>query len=184
MSDSKDLTTFFLSYTLIFTTFVLLALVRSINRIKILEGAFAHNEALKIGFPAPNFTARDLAGNKVDQSIFLTRQICFIFIGLDCEYCKLKYPSIRQILPNAKLSGTDIIFVCQCESNDLKDLLQISRLEVSGYVSLQNEDTLWSIYNPSNGTPYFVLIDNLSEIRFSDYVGSETWDYVINKWIE
>jgi peroxiredoxin len=158
-------------------------LIRLNTRLQNIERMFSPRRGLPIDRQAPDFTAHDLDNMDVNRSIFLGKRMCLVFVGLDCVFCKSKYPIIRQLIPQANVSGTEIAFVCQCTASELQILLRESSLDTFGFVSLPEEDTLWDVYNPLGGIPYFVVVDSIGEIRAADYVGSDAWDKEVNTWI-
>ncbi len=66
---------------------------------------------LKIGDPAPDFTATDLAGNIFTLSAFKGKPVVLRFWSTDCKYCRADTPIFNEYFNRYKEKGLIVVYI-------------------------------------------------------------------------
>jgi peroxiredoxin len=111
---------FLLSYValwliVIFQTMVILGLTRTVYRRdqQAVPDGTRDEDPIPVGEPAPRFTALDVAGTRVDETIFSGSLTALLFVSPGCSTCVATLSEVEAL--RQKVNG-DVIVVCRAET--------------------------------------------------------------------
>ena len=136
------------------------------------------------------FTAKDLDGNEVDQSVFANAKLTMMNIWATfCGPCINEMPELGEL---AAEGGTDyqIIGVC-ADLNDTEDMLEDAKEIVSqtkaNYLHLQPAEDLYPVLTASSSVPVTFFFDSEGKLVGKGILGAQdkdTWSQVISERLE
>ena len=136
------------------------------------------------------FTAKDLDGNEVDQSVFANAKLTMMNIWATfCGPCINEMPELGEL---AAEGGTDyqIIGVC-ADLNGTEDMLEDAKEIVSqtkaNYLHLQPSEDLYPVLTASSSVPVTFFFDSEGKLVGKGILGAQdkdTWSQVISKRLE
>lgn len=136
------------------------------------------------------FTAKDLDGNEVDQSVFANAKLTMMNIWATfCGPCINEMPELGEL---AAEGGTDyqIIGVC-ADLNGTEDMLEDAKEIVSqtkaNYLHLQPSEDLYPVLTASSSVPVTFFFDNQGKLVGKGILGAQdkdTWSQVISEHLE
>ena len=136
------------------------------------------------------FTAKDLDGNEVDQSVFANAKLTMMNIWATfCGPCINEMPELGEL---AAEGGTDyqIIGVC-ADLNGTEDMLEDAKEIVSqtkaNYLHLQPSEDLYPVLTASSSIPVTFFFDSEGKLVGKGILGAQdkdTWSQVISKRLE
>ena len=112
-------------------------------------------------FPAPDFTAKDLQGNKVQLSDYKGRALVFNLWATWCPPCREEMPSMETLYSKYKKDGFVILAASSSLSNDTFEKVKA--------------------YADKNKFSFPVLFDDEESIDYSYFTGSIPTSYIIDK---
>ncbi|MDJ0771212.1 MAG: redoxin domain-containing protein [Ilumatobacter sp.] len=139
-------------------------------------------DELPIGEPAPDFRAKSIDGRLVSSDDFRGRRVAFVFVSPLCNECGKAIPDVQQLAPKAKeADGVEFVLVSDMEvmeTTSWLDLLE-SRdgvtVELPVLVVAAAQSSFVETYNPSGGTPAFVLVDEFGVVRARSLLVAPEW---------
>lgn len=136
------------------------------------------------------FTAKDLDGNEVDQSVFANAKLTMMNIWATfCGPCINEMPELGEL---AAEGGTDyqIIGVC-ADLNGTGDMLEDAKEIVSqtkaNYLHLQPSEDLYPVLTASSSVPVTFFFDSEGKLVGKGILGAQdkdTWSQVISERLE
>ena len=136
------------------------------------------------------FTAKDLDGNEVDQSLFANAKLTMMNIWATfCGPCINEMPELGEL---AAEGGTDyqIIGVC-ADLNGTEDMLEDAKEIVSqtkaNYLHLQPAEDLYPVLTASSSVPVTFFFDSEGKLVGKGILGAQdkdTWSQVISERLE
>ena len=136
------------------------------------------------------FTAKDLDGNEVDQSVFANAKLTMMNIWATfCGPCINEMPELGEL---AAKGGTDyqIIGVC-ADLNGTEDMLEDAKEIVSqtkaNYLHLQPAEDLYPVLTASSSVPVTFFFDSEGKLVGKGILGAQdkdTWSQVISERLE
>lgn len=136
------------------------------------------------------FTAKDLDGNEVDQSVFANAKLTMMNIWATfCGPCINEMPELGEL---AAEGGTDyqIIGVCT-DLNGTEDMLEDAKEIVSqtkaSYLHLQPSEDLYPVLTASSSVPVTFFFDSEGKLVGKGILGAQkkdTWSQVISERLE
>lgn len=136
------------------------------------------------------FTAKDLDGNAVDQSVFANAKLTMMNIWATfCGPCINEMPELGEL---AAEGGTDyqIIGVC-ADLNGTEDMLEDAKEIVSqtkaNYLHLQPTEDLYPVLTASSSVPVTFFFDSEGKLVGKGILGAQdkdTWSQVISERLE
>ena len=136
------------------------------------------------------FTAKDLDGNEVDQSVFANAKLTMMNIWATfCGPCINEMPELGEL---AAEGGTDyqIIGVC-ADLNGTEDMLEDAKENVSqtkaNYLHLQPSEDLYPVLTASSSVPVTFFFDSEGKLVGKGILGAQkkdTWSQVISERLE
>lgn len=136
------------------------------------------------------FTAKDLDGNEVDQSVFANAKLTMMNIWATfCGPCINEMPELGEL---AAEGGTDyqIIGVC-ADLNGTEDMLEDAKEIVSqtkaNYLHLQPSEDLYPVLTASSSVPVTFFFDSEGKLVGKGILGAQkkdTWSQVISERLE
>ncbi len=136
------------------------------------------------------FTAKDLDGNEVDQSVFANAKLTMMNIWATfCGPCINEMPELGEL---AAEGGTDyqIIGVC-ADLNGTEDMLEDAKEIVSqtkaNYLHLQPTEDLYPVLTASSSVPVTFFFDSEGKLVGKGILGAQdkdTWSQVISERLE
>lgn len=136
------------------------------------------------------FTAKDLDGNEVDQSVFANAKLTMMNIWATfCGPCINEMPELGEL---ATEGGTDyqIIGVC-ADLNGTEDMLEDAKEIVSqtkaNYLHLQPAEDLYPVLTASSSVPVTFFFDSEGKLVGKGILGAQdkdTWSQVISERLE
>ncbi len=136
------------------------------------------------------FTAKDLDGNEVDQSVFANAKLTMMNIWATfCGPCINEMPELGEL---AAEGGTDyqIIGVC-ADLNGTQDMLEDAKEIVSqtkaNYLHLQPAEDLYPVLTASSSVPVTFFFDSEGKLVGKGILGAQdkdTWSQVISERLE
>lgn len=136
------------------------------------------------------FTAKDLDGNEVDQSVFANAKLTMMNIWATfCGPCINEMPELGEL---AAEGGTDyqIIGVC-ADLNGTEDMLEDAKEIVSqtkaNYLHLQPSEDLYPVLTASSSVPVTFFFDSEGKVVGNGLLGAqdkETWAQVLEERLE
>lgn len=136
------------------------------------------------------FTAKDLDGNEVDQSVFANAKLTMMNIWATfCGPCINEMPELGEL---AAEGGTDyqIIGVC-ADLNGTEDMLENAKEIVSqtkaNYLHLQPAEDLYPVLTASSSVPVTFFFDSEGKLVGKGILGAQdkdTWSQVISERLE
>lgn len=136
------------------------------------------------------FTAKDLDGNEVDQSVFANAKLTMMNIWATfCGPCINEMPELGEL---AAKGGTDyqIIGVC-ADLNGTGDMLEDAKEIVSqtkaNYLHLQPSEDLYPVLTASSSVPVTFFFDSEGKLVGKGILGAQdkdTWSQVISERLE
>lgn len=136
------------------------------------------------------FTAKDLDGNEVDQSVFANAKLTMMNIWATfCGPCINEMPELGEL---AAKGGTDyqIIGVC-ADLNGTVDMLEDAKEIVSqtkaNYLHLQPSEDLYPVLTASSSVPVTFFFDSEGKLVGKGILGAQdkdTWSQVISERLE
>jgi peroxiredoxin len=120
---------------------------------------------IKVGDPAPEFSARDLADHDVNLADYRGRKVVLIdFWATWCGPCKMAMPGLQSVQDDFKSRGLEILSVNQGESSEQAG----SFMKKKGYgfhVLLDPDSAIGDKY-AVRGIPTVVVVDKTGMVRF------------------
>lgn len=136
------------------------------------------------------FTAKDLDGNEVNQSVFANAKLTMMNIWATfCGPCINEMPELGEL---AAEGGTDyqIIGVC-ADLNGTEDMLEDAKEIVSqtkaNYLHLQPSEDLYPVLTASSSVPVTFFFDSEGKLVGKGILGAQkkdTWSQVISERLE
>ena len=136
------------------------------------------------------FTAKDLDGNEVDQSVFANAKLTMMNIWATfCGPCINEMPELGEL---AAEGGTDyqIIGVC-ADLSGTEDMLEDAKEIVSqtkaNYLHLQPAEDLYPVLTASSSVPVTFFFDSEGKLVGKGILGAQkkdTWSQVISERLE
>lgn len=136
------------------------------------------------------FTAKDLDGNEVDQSVFANAKLTMMNIWATfCGPCINEMPELGEL---AAEGGTDyqIIGVC-ADLSGTEDMLEDAKEIVSqtkaNYLHLQPSEDLYPVLTASSSVPVTFFFDSEGKLVGKGILGAQkkdTWSQVISERLE
>lgn len=136
------------------------------------------------------FTAKDLDGNEVDQSVFANAKLTMMNIWATfCGPCINEMPELGEL---AAEGGTDyqIIGVC-ADLNGTEDMLEDAKEIVSqtkaNYLHLQPSEDLYPVLTASSSVPVTFFFDSEGKLVGKGILGAQdkdNWSQVISERLE
>ena len=136
------------------------------------------------------FTAKDLDGNEVDQSVFANAKLTMMNIWATfCGPCINEMPELGEL---AAEGGTDyqIIGVC-ADLNGTEDMLEDAKEIVSqtkaNYLHLQPAEELYPVLTAASSVPVTFFFDSEGKLVGKGILGAQdkdTWSQVISERLE
>ena len=136
------------------------------------------------------FTAKDLDGNEVDQSVFANAKLTMMNIWATfCGPCINEMPELGEL---AAEGGTNyqIIGVC-ADLNGTEDMLEDAKEIVSqtkaNYLHLQPSEDLYPVLTASSSVPVTFFFDSEGKLVGKGILGAQkkdTWSQVISERLE
>lgn len=136
------------------------------------------------------FTAKDLDGNEVNQSVFANAKLTMMNIWATfCGPCINEMPELGEL---AAEGGTDyqIIGVCADLSGTedmLKDAKEIVSQTKANYLHLQPSEDLYPVLTASSSVPVTFFFDSEGKLVGKGILGAQkkdTWSQVISERVE
>jgi peroxiredoxin len=113
---------FLLSYValwllVLFQTLVILGLARTVYRRDQHEvpDSTRDEDPIPVGEPAPRFTALDVAGARVDETVFSGSLTALLFVSPGCSTCVATLSEVEAL--RRKVNG-DVVVVCRAEASE------------------------------------------------------------------
>jgi len=120
---------------------------------------------IKVGQPAPDFIAKDLADRTVNLSDYHGQKVVLLdFWATWCEPCRMAMPGLQGVLDDFKDRGLEILSVNQGESSEQA----AGFMKKKGYgfhVLLDPDSAIGGTYGV-RGIPTVVAIDKLGVVRW------------------
>jgi len=120
---------------------------------------------LKVGQPAPDFSAKDLAGHDVRLADYRGQKVVLIdFWATWCMPCQMAMPGLQKVLDNFKDRGLEVLSVDQGESSEQAG----SFMKKKGYgfhVLLDTDSEIGDKYGV-RAIPTLVAVDKAGVVRF------------------
>jgi len=101
---------------------------------------------LKIGDPAPEFSAVDLEGKRVDLASHLGKPVILRFWSTDCKYCRADTPIFNQYFKKYKEQGLLVVYINRnSEEATVRDF--VADLEIGFPVVLDGDGSISKSYS-------------------------------------
>lgn len=181
-------------------SFVLLNLFLTLRLVSWLRAAQALREDLEkretlpeltLGDPAPEFSARTLAGDFISLQNYRGKATLFIFFSPDCFSCRQEMPVLTRLgAKAARDAGPAFVlvsFMGTAETLNWKRwLLEEDKVSVDLpiLVAPPQLSNFYDAYNPRHMTPYHCLIDAGGAVRSRSPVGADqkVWTDLTRVW--
>lgn len=165
-----------------------LALVRRVNAPGALTGAGVAGSGILPGEQAPAFHAQTLEGETATLESYTGqgRATALLFISPRCHPCREVLATLGDLLPGARLTGTDLILVSSAERSETEALLHEFQLDMQALIAPQDRNAFFSDYNII-GTPSYCVIDESGIVQSTGHPSpnfgawkafTETWSRV------
>lgn len=163
----------------LFNLLLTLALIKRVNaqpRNQAPEEPEVPGDALPKGTEAPDFSAQTLAGETVTRDSYKGQPTMFFFVTPTCKPCRELLPILKQLAPQAKRAGVNLILVSGDMHAPTQQMIDKEQIDLPVLLAPRHENTLWLNYKIS-GTPSFYFVDAQSIVRASGFPSpySEHW---------
>jgi methylamine dehydrogenase accessory protein MauD len=163
----------------LFNLLLTLALIKRVNaqpRNQAPEEPEVPRDAVPKGTEAPNFSAHTLAGETVTRDSYKGQPTMLIFVTPTCKPCRELLPILKQLAPQAKRAGVNLILVSGDMHEATQQMIDKEQIDLPVLLAPRHENTLWLDYKIS-GTPSFYFIDAQGIVRASGFPSpySERW---------
>ena len=112
------------------------------------------------GTLAPDFTARDVAGNTFRLSDHLGNVVLLDFWATYCEPCKAEFPHLGTMYRVERSKGLLVVGIAMDGPETAADVPAfVRRFRVEFPVVTDDDSRIASLYNPKRSMPLSVLID-------------------------
>lgn len=137
-------------------------------------------ETLKVGQPAPDFTAQTLDGETVTLAQYAGRQLVMIFLSSTCAPCVEKLPELQAIAADGKHKNTTFVLVFKQSADEVSAFANQHLLTMPIWTA-QPPNPLWQDYKVP-GTPFYCAIDSRQKVALTDLLGAD-WKVTIQQWL-
>lgn len=143
---------------------VLLNLLLTLGLARRMRAVFPPMESLKVGQPAPDFTAQTLNGETVTLATYAWRPVAFVFVSPDCKPCREELPRLEGLRPKAEQSGVELVLVSDADEDRTQLLADEAKVTLPILVAPRGSNSFFRDYRV-NGTPSYCLIDARGKVR-------------------
>ncbi|NUQ84742.1 MAG: TlpA family protein disulfide reductase [Anaerolineales bacterium] len=119
---------------------------------------------MKIGQKAPDFSALTLQGKTVTLADYAGHAAAFVFVSPDCKPCREELPRLRELLPNARGFGTELVLVSDGDEEKTRPLMDGLGDGLSVLLAPREHNPFFSDYK-AIGTPSYCLIDTNGKVQ-------------------
>jgi methylamine dehydrogenase accessory protein MauD len=164
----------------LFNLLLTLALVRKVNSLPQGMGAgMPQPELLKSGEPAPAFRLPTLQGQETSLADYAGREVAMVFVSPSCSPCRAQMPTIKELYPQAKRQGTELLVVSLGGPDETQTFVGEFQLE-SPVLVTQYGSSFATEYKVA-GTPSYYLIDKSGKIKEGGFFDNK-WQELTKKW--
>jgi len=144
---------------------------------------------LALGEPAPEFSARDLAGRPVRLADYGGRETAFVFVSPHCGPCARELPDLARLAPVARSGASaELVLVSDSSTPETNAWLagiadqhpEVSELRL--LVAPVSRSDLLTRYNPRGLTPYFCHLDADGRVTARGGLRSPYWAAIVQRW--
>lgn len=156
----------------LFNLLLTFGLVRRVNT----QPAMPPIETLKIGEPAPAFTAETLDGETVTLAQFTGKRLALVFMSPGCGPCREKLPELQAL--TSKLAGEGIVFALLFRetADEIRPFVAKHNLTMPVWLALP-PNSLWRDYKVA-GTPFYCAIEANHKVALTGFFGPEWQAFV------
>lgn len=159
---------------------VTLALVRRVN------ATSTPRESLKAGEQAPAFAAKMLDGETIALTSYTStrKQTVFLFISTHCAPCRDLLAALRELVPTAHQTGTNLVLVSSDGLEETVSLVEEMKLTLPVLLAPRQDNPFFNDYKVF-GTPSYCHINEQGMILSSGYFSLQfgEWKALIETWI-
>ena len=129
------------------------------------SGSVRQLGAIKVGQPAPDFTAQDLAGQTVKLGEDRGQKVTVVdFWATWCGPCKMSMPGLQAVLDNFKGQGVEVLSVNEGESPEQAG--SYIKSKAYGFHVLLDPDSAIGASYGVTGIPTLVVVDQAGIVRW------------------
>jgi thiol-disulfide isomerase/thioredoxin len=145
---------------------------------------------LSVGEPAPDFSARTLAGNRsVRLKSYAGQSVAFIFVSPHCGTCRRKMPLLTTLSAQAKeRAGVEFVLVSDSKAAETFNWINAIHEEdgveinIPVLIAPHAQSDFLPTYNPRGVSPYYCLIDGQGIVQARDPLGMGEWPKLQREW--
>jgi hypothetical protein len=138
---------------------------------------------LRVGEPAPDFSADTLTGNRVTLAGLQSRT-AVVFLAPGCRPCVEALPEYLRLAALAKFSDTDLLVVSGGDAASTRQMLAEARVSGDIVVAPRSDNRFFDEYKISS-TPQFVLIENKRLLKIgAPFTPARDWKTLVDSWEE
>jgi peroxiredoxin len=138
---------------------------------------------LRVGQPAPDFTAKNLKDEKVTLNNYLGRQTAFLFISPTCGPCRQDMPGFEALQPKAAHSGVELVLVSSGGSRETQAFIEELNVTLPVLIAPPPESSFFSDYKVL-ATPFYSVIDAKGNVQVTGHPSLEWggWKALAEEW--
>lgn len=169
----------------LFNMLLTFALLRRVNRMTASSMQANTVDRLKVGEPAPDFSAQALDGETVNLSTYAGRRVVFIFVSPTCRPCREALPTYEDLLPKAQRSGTSLILVSVAAAFQTRSFAEELQISIPLLVAPRETNPFMTDYKIL-GTPSYCSVDERGMVQSVGYPGlnESEWQVMVESWEE
>jgi len=168
----------FLWIVVIINLLLTLVLIKNFNSgIKIMESG------LKTGIVSPEFNVSAISGKIISNQEFINKGLLLLFISPQCKPCQEKILYYKSIIPIAKRSNVEILFVSLSNISNTFTFAEKYELDSDIIVSNENNNSLEKLFNAKVTPSYcFINIDGKIQSCGIPDLEEDQWKNLIEQW--
>ena len=158
----------------LFNLLLTFGLIRRMNT----RSRMPSGEMLKIGAPAPAFTAETLTGETVTLAQFAGRRLALLFMSSTCDPCLEKLPELQRLVLQLEREGIVFALLFREAEDETRPFVAKHNLTMPVWLA-PPPNPLWRDYKVA-GTPFYCVIEANHKVALTGFFGPE-WDVFVRQ---